>query len=304
MEKFIKKTKLKLTWPLHLMLIPAIISVVIFSYLPMVGIVIAFQDYFPSKGFFGSPWIGLEHFKYLTTLPDVAIVVRNTLIISILKICLTLFVALTVALLLNEVRGLFFKRITQTTLLFPYFISWVILGGIFIDIFSTKGAINNLIVTLFNLEKGIYFMGDPEWFRIIIIATHVWKEMGYSMVIFLAAITTIDPSLYESALIDGANRWKQTLYITIPSIAPMIILLLTLSLGGILNAGFDQIFVMYNSLVYETADIIDTYVYRLGLMSAQYSLATAVGLFKAVVGFILIVISYWLAGKFANYKIF
>lgn len=303
LRKLLNISKFNQTWQLHLMLFPAMIVIVIFSYIPMIGVVMAFQDFMPTKGFFGSEWVGLSHFKYLTKLPDVSIVVRNTLIIAIFKIVLTLLVALIFALLVNEVRNKFFYRATQTILLFPYFLSWVILGGIFIDILSRNGAINTILNNIIDVEP-IFFLGDPKWFRLIVIVSHIWKDMGYTMVIFLAAITAIDPSLYESAKIDGANKWQQTTHITLPGITPMIVLLATLALGGILNAGFDQIFVLYNPLVYETGDIIDTYVYRLGFISAQYSLATAVGLFKSIVGFFLIVLSYWLAGKYANYRIF
>lgn len=285
------------------MMVPGIALLLIFSYIPMVGIVIAFQDYLPGKGFFGSDWVGLNNFKYLFNLPDVGNVVRNTLFISLTKIVLTTLASIVVALMINEVRRKAFARISQTVLLFPYFLSWVILGGIFIDVFSTSGGINQIITSVTGGEP-VYFLGDKFYFLLIIILTHVWKEMGYSMIIYLAAMTSIDPQMYESAVIDGAGRWKQTLYITLPSIAPMIVLTLTLSMGNILSAGFDQIFVMYNTLVYDVADIVDTYVYRLGFQSAQYSLATAVGLMKSGVSMILIVTSYWAAGKFAGYRVF
>lgn len=301
-RRFMLRTKLKRTWPLHLMLWPVIALAIVFSYIPMVGIVIAFQDYLPTKGFFGSEWIGLENFTYLFRLPNVWQVVRNTLVISSGKIVFTLVTSLTFALLINELPERRFRRTTQSVLLFPYFVSWVVLAGIIIDLFAQNGIINNALEAL-NLEK-IQVLVNPDNFRYLIFGSHVWKDMGYSMVIFLAAITTIDPALYESAVIDGANRWQQMRSITLPSIIPMIVLLVTLALGGVLNAGFDQIFVLYSTPVYKTADIIDTYVYRLGFLSAQYSLATAVGILKSVVGFVLIIVSYWSAGKFAGYRIF
>ncbi|MDL2205977.1 ABC transporter permease subunit [Eubacteriales bacterium OttesenSCG-928-N13] len=301
-HRFLVRSKIKQTWPLHLLLLVPIVMVAIFNYGPMVGISIAFQDYMPTKGFFGSPWVGLEHFQYLMKLPDVPQVIKNTVVISFWKLVLTMFSSLLFALLINEVRNRHFKRFSQSVLLFPYFMSWVVLGGIIIDVFQQTGAVNKILTSI-GLEP-LSVLVDQGNFRYLLYGTNIWKDMGYNMVIFLAAISSIDPALYESAVIDGANRWQQTLHITLPSIAPMIVLLVTLALGGILNAGFDQIFVLYSTPVYQVADIIDTYVYRLGFLSAQYSLATAVGLFKSLVGFVLIIISYWMADRFAGYRIF
>jgi putative aldouronate transport system permease protein len=302
-EKFLKRIKFRTVWQLHVLLIPAVILVIIFSYVPMVGIVIAFQDFMPGRGFFGSPWVGLERFQYLFMLPDMFQVLRNTVLISVLKIITTLSFSLIMALLLNEVARQGFRRFTQTIFLFPYFLSWVILGGIFVDVFSMESGLNKFITFIFR-NQPIFFLGKGGWFRAVLVLTNMWKDMGYNMVIFLAALAGIDPSLYESATIDGANRVQQLFYITLPSITPMAALLGILAIGGILNAGFDQIFVMYNPLVYNVSDIIDTYVYRLGFVSAQYSLATAAGLFKSVIGFFLLLISYRLAEKYAGYRLF
>jgi putative aldouronate transport system permease protein len=302
-EEFLKKTKLRTVWQLHLLLLPAVVLVIIFSYIPMVGIVIAFQDFMPGKGFFGSPWVGLERFEYLFMLPDMFQVLQNTVLIAFLKIVTILSFSLIMALLLNEVAKDGFKRLTQTVFLFPFFLSWVILGGIFVDVFSMGSGLNKVISYVFNIDP-IFFLGKGAWFRAILILTNMWKDMGYNMVIFLAALAGIDPTLYESATIDGANRVQQLVHITLPSITPMITLLGILAIGGILNAGFDQIFVMYNPLVYGVSDIIDTYVYRLGFISAQYSLATAAGLFKSIIGFFLLLISYRLAEKYAGYRLF
>ena len=301
-QRFLIRIKLRQTWPLHLLLLMPMIMIAIFNYAPMIGITIAFQDYLPTKGFFGSPWVGLEHFQYLMKLPDVPQVIMNTLEISVWKLILTMTFSLVFALLINEVQSRTFKRTAQSMLLFPYFMSWVVLGGIVIDVFQQTGVVNRMLQEI-GFPAGS-FLVEKDTFRALIYGTHIWKDMGYNMVIFLAAISSIDPALYESATIDGANRWHQTLHITLPSIVPMIVLLLTLALGGILNAGFDQIFVLYSAPVYPVADILDTYVYRLGFLSAQYSLATAVGLFKSAVGLVLILISYWLADKFAGYRIF
>jgi putative aldouronate transport system permease protein len=296
------RLKLNRTWPLHLMLVPSIIIVLIFAYMPMFGIVIAFQDYNPTKGYLGSRWVGLDHFRYLFDLPDTWNVVRNTLVISVSKIAATLSFSVFFALLVNEARRSFLKRFVQSITVFPYFLSWVILGGILVDILSRSGAVN-LVIKSVGLEN-IFFLGDPDWFVVSVIISHVWKDFGYSSLIIFAAITTIDPTLYESAVMDGANRWKQTWHITLTSIRPVLILLLTLSLGDILNGGFDQIFNLYNPLVMNKGDIIDTYVYRLGLLNGQYSLATAVGLLKSIIALCLIVVSFRLAERYANYRIF
>ncbi len=297
-----KKLKLSYTWPLHLMLLPAVVLLGIFCYGPMVGLVIAFERFMPTKGFFGSPWVGLEHFKMLFEIKDIYIITRNTLIISISKIVTLYVFAIIFSLLLNEVKSNFFKKIARTTTFFPFFISWAVLGGMLISILSTEGGVVNNLLSIFGI-KPIYFMGNEYWFIVVLIISNIWKEFGYPMIIIFTAIIAVDLSLYEVADLDGANRWQKMWYVTLPCIKPTIVLLAVLSLGGILNAGFDQIFNLYNVLVMDTADIIDTYVYRIGLVGAQYSFATAVGLLKSLVGFVLIVISYWAADKFANYRV-
>ncbi|MNZ84218.1 putative multiple-sugar transport system permease YteP [compost metagenome] len=291
------------TWPLHVLLLPAVIIALIYNYLPMLGIVIAFQDYVPWLGFGGSDWVGLEHFNYLFTYPDSKQVILNTLIISAMKIVLHMIFPVIFALLLNEVRINWFKRSAQTLVYLPHFLSWVILGGIFVDILSIRGGIVNRFLGLFGIEP-IFFLANGDWFRITVVVSDIWKDFGFSAIIFLAALAGVNPSLYEAAEIDGANRWKQVLHITLPSITPIFIVVVTLSLGRVLDAGFDQIFNLYNPLVYSKGDIIDTFVYRVGLQGSQFSFATAVGLFKSVIGFVLIVISYRMAYKWANYRIF
>ncbi|KJE28003.1 binding--dependent transport system inner membrane component family protein [Geobacillus kaustophilus] len=291
------------TWQLHVMLLPALIIVLIFQYVPMLGLVMAFQDYEPWLGFLHSPWVGLEHFKTMFEYEDARQVIWNTLVISTLKIIFNLGVPLAFALLLNEVYVMKFKRTVQTIVYLPHFLSWVILGGILIDMLSPEGGIVNRFLSVFGVEP-IFFLGDNDWFRTVVVVTDVWKECGFNTIVFLAALTSINPSLYEAAIVDGANRWQQTIYITLPSMLPIIIVVGTLSLGNILNAGFDQILNLYNPLVYKTGDIIDTYVYRVGLLNGDFSYATAVGLFKSVISFILVVTGYRLAYKYANYKIF
>lgn len=299
--KFLIRSKLGRTWPLHLMLLGPVVLLAIFRYLPMVGISIAFQDFYPRRGFFGSDFVGLEHFRTVFNMPGMMQILYNTLFMSVGKILFTLFASVICALLANEVRVRLFKRTIETVLLFPYFISWVILAGIFVDVFALTGGIN-MFLGLFGLEP-IFFLGTPWMFPWLIIFTHVWREMGYSMVIYTAAITSIDPALYEAASIDGANKWQQALRVTLPSIMPMVMLMTILSLGGILNAGFDQVYNMYNPMVYSTGEIIDTFVYMMGIRQAQYSMATVVGLFKSVVSCVLILLSYKLADKVAGYRV-
>ncbi|MGN0994469.1 MAG: ABC transporter permease [Butyricicoccus sp.] len=278
------------------------ILVFIFMYVPLTGIIIAFKDFYPGLGIWGSPWVGLENFKYMMSLPDIGQIMWNTFFIAVLKIIVNFPIPIIVALLLNEVRCKFFKRFTQTVIYLPYFISWVILSGIIIDMFSVSGIVNQFL-GLFGIDPK-FFLGDNNYFVGLLVGTDVWKNFGYGTVVYLAAITGIDESLYESAVIDGASRFKQTIYITIPSIAPIIMLMLILSLGNVLNAGFDQIFNLYSAPVYETADIIDTFVYRISMVEANYSLGTAVGLLKSVVSFALIAFSYFLANRYTDYTIF
>lgn len=291
------------TWPLHAMLLPGVVLLIVFHYLPMGGIVMAFQDFKPWTGFFGSPWVGLDHFRFMFERPDSKQVIWNTVVISLLRWFFGLLAPFLFALLLNEIRMIAFKRTVQTIVYLPHFLSWVILGGILIDLLSTDGGLVNRALGLFGIEP-VFFLGDGDWFRVTIVVSDVWKEFGFGAIIFLAALTGIHPSLYEAALIDGAGRWKQTLYITIPSLMPIVIVVATLTLGTILNTGFDQIFNLYNPLVYDKGDVIDTFVYRVAILSGEMSFGTAVGLIKSVIGFALIVIGYGLAYRFAGYRIF
>ncbi len=291
------------TWPFHVLLLPALLLVFVFNYVPLFGAVIAFQDYEPWLGIKGSPWVGLEHFRYLFTYPDGKQIIWNTLIISSFKLIVNLIVPIVFALLLNEVRKTVFKRFVQTFVYLPHFLSWVILGGILIDILSTEGGGVNRLLNSLGLPS-IFFLGDGRWFRFTVVISDVWKEFGFSAIIFLATLVGINPALYEAAEIDGATRWQQVRLISIPLMMPIVIVVATLSLGRILDAGFDQILNIYNPLVYSHGDIIDTFVYREGLNNGQFSFGTAVGLFKSAIGFILIVISYRMAFKLANYRIF
>ena len=265
-------------------------------------LVMAFQDFTPLKSFTGSDWVGLQNFKDMLALPTFWSVVRNTLAISVSKIILRLLVPLVIAILLNEVMSNRFKRVAQTVFFLPYFLSWAVMGGILRSLFEYDGMVNGLLQSL-GLER-IMFLGSNTWFPLIVIVSDVWKDMGYNMIIFLAAITNVDPALNESAALDGANRWQQIWHITLPTIRPIVVMLLVLSLGSVLSAGMEQILLLYNPMVYESADIIDTLVYRLGLVNHQWSLSAAVGMMKSAISFILVVISYRIATKHFDYQEF
>ncbi|QNK60968.1 sugar ABC transporter permease [Paenibacillus sp. PAMC21692] len=291
------------TWPLHILLLPALLLVILFNYLPMGGLIIAFQDYKPWTGFVNSPWVGWDNFRLLLDRPDSIQVIRNTAIIAVSKLMFSLVASVLFALLLNEVRQRFFKKAVQTVVYLPHFISWVVLSGVLIDILAVKGVVNGLLHRIFGIDP-VLFLSNGEWFRITVVLSDIWKEFGFGTIVFLAALSGINPSLYEAAEMDGASRLKMTLHITLPGILPMIIVVFTLSLGNVLNAGFDQIYNLITPLVYGKGDIIDTFVYRTGILGGQMSFATAVGLFKSAIGFVLIVISYRLAYKYARYTIF
>ena len=286
----------------HLMLLLPAVLVFIYHYIPMAGIVIAFMDFKPALGLTGSRFIGLEHFKTLFNNPQFSQALSNTIVIAFWKIVFGLVVPVTFALLLNEIRNTFFKRVAQTIVYLPHFISWVLMSGIIIDFLASNGAVNQLL-SQFGIDP-ILFLLDNKWFKKILIITDIWKSFGWGTIIYMAALTGIDMNLYEAAAIDGAGRWKQTLHITIPGIMSTVVLKMTLSLGDVLNAGFDQVYNLMSPVTMESGDILDTLIYRLGMQSANFGLSTAVGLFKSLVGAVFIVASYKLAHKFTGYKVF
>ena len=289
-------------WPLYVMLIPSIVLAIIFCYIPMGGLIMAFQDYKPWLGFTGSQFVGLRNFQQIFMFKESYQAILNTLIIAISKIICGLVVPIVVALLLNEVKHVGLSKGIQTLVYLPHFLSWVTVAGMLRDVLGLDGIVNGFLQSI-GIEP-IFFLGEAGIFRQLIVVSDVWKEFGFGMIVYLAAITNIDQSLYEAAEMDGANRWKQTLHITIPSILPMIIVMATLSLGNVLNAGFDQIYNLYSPLTYSTGDVIDTYVYRQSLINGQYSFGTAVGLFKSGVSLLLTAVGYKSAYKFAGYRIF
>ncbi len=286
----------------YFMLVPGFVWLVLFSIIPMFGVVMAFQNFNPVDGILKSEFVGLDNFRYMFQMSDTKQVFINTIIIAVGKLIGNLFVPLIFALLLNElcIKKLF--RPIQTIVYLPYFLSWVILSKIILNIFGYTGPINHFL-QYFGVDA-INFFGRADLFRPLVIGTDIWKGFGYNAVIYLAALLGIDPTLYEAAAVDGSGRFSRLWHITLPGIKTTIALLAILSLGNVLHAGFEQIFNLYNPLVYSTGDILDTWVYRAGLLNLQFSLATAVGLLKSVVSLILIALGYRLADKFAGYKIF
>lgn len=289
--------------PFHIMLLPAVVITIIFKYVPFAGITMAFEDYTPLRGLFDQKWVGLDNFRYLFSLPGFGSVIWNTVFIAVMKMIGNLILPVAVALLLNEVRAKRYKKTVQTVLYLPHFISWAALAGIFIDILSPSGGMVNNLLNSIGLKE-VFFLGNADIFPYTMAFTDVWKELGWGMIVYLAAITGIDPTYYEAARMDGAGRLKQIWHVTIPSILPMILLMMVLSVGNVLQAGFEQVFNLYSPQVYATGDIIDTYVYRIGVIEAKFDLATAVGLFKSAISFVLIMVGYKMADKLAGYKVF
>lgn len=296
------KQEIQHNWQLYVMVLPSIALAIIFCYVPMGGLIMAFQNYKPWLGIFRSEFVGMENFRQIFEFQESYQAIINTVIIAVSKIILGLIVPVIMALLLNEVKNVGLKKGIQTLVYLPHFLSWVTVAGMLRDIMGLDGIVNMFLQKLG--VAPIFFLGEAGMFRQIVVISDLWKGFGFGMIVYLAAISNIDQGLYEAAEVDGANRWRQTLHITLPGITPMIIVMATLSLGNVLNAGFDQIFNLYSPLTYGTGDIIDTYVYRQSLINGQYSFGTAVGLFKSTIGLFLTVISYKIAHKFAGYKIF
>lgn len=272
---------------LLLMMVPAMVYYGIFHYAPMYGVLLAFKDYKLTEGIIGSPWAGWKHFETIFSDGYFYTILKNTLLISLYKLIFGFPIPILFALLMSEIASAKFKKLVQTVSYLPHFMSWVVLGGIFFTIFSLEGPVNS-IVKLFGGDS-VLFLADDRYFRTILVTTSIYQGFGWGSIIYFAAITNIDPQLHEAAIMDGAGRFQRMFRISIPMLAPVIAIMLILSMSGILDAGFDQIFNMYNVKVYNVADIIDTYVYRKGLLEMNYSYATAVGLFKSAVALVLIV---------------
>ena len=286
----------------YLMTVPGLIFVILFSYVPMFGIVMAFQDYIPAKGILESKFAGMENFAYMFSMPESFRIFRNTLCIALGKIVFGTLAAIIFSILLNEIRIKLFKKTVQTIVYLPHFISWVILASVIKNMLNVDGSVNHILMQMG--AESINFLGDNTYFPLMLIFTDVWKEFGYNSIVYLAALTSIDPGLYEAATIDGASWWQRVVHVTLPGILPIIFLMSAMNLSNILNAGFDQVYNLVTPIVYESGDILDTWIYRIGLISRQYSLGTAVGLLKSVVGLILMLGANEMAKRYTDRKIF
>ena len=283
---------------LYLLLLPGIVFLIIFRYIPIFGNVIAFMDYNPYDAA-QTTWVGLKHFQDLLTRPQFLQVFGNTLYISILKMVCGFPIPIILALMMNEMKNLKFKKVAQTLLYLPNFISWVVLAGLIMNMLDPDTGLVTGIINSITGEQ-VQVLTDTRYFVPMLIVTDIYKGAGWGTIIYFAALSGVDPQLYEAAEIDGARKWKQLLHITLPSITPTIVVMLILSCNNIVNAGFDQIFMLYTALVYSVADIIDTYVYRIGIQNADYSFSTAAGLFKSVIAFVMILIVNTVAKKTGN----
>jgi putative aldouronate transport system permease protein len=286
------------------MLFPCVVLLLIYSYLPLYGLIIAFQRFIPSRGLFGEQiWVGLKNFQYLFYMPEFSNALRNTFVIAFFKLTLTMLTSVLFAVLINELRSNSVKRLVQTIVYLPHFVSWVILASVFIDILSPSEGIVNNFIKVFGGEP-IFFLGSNKWFQPMMVFTDIWKEFGFGTIVYLAAITSIDPGLYEAAIIDGANKFQQIIHITLPGILAILVLMALLNIGAILSGNFDQIVNLYSPQVYRTGDILETLVYRVGLIDYNFSLATALGFFKSIVSLVLVGTAYYVAYKLTDYRIF
>ena len=275
---------------LYLLVLPCLIYFAVFHYAPMYGLIIAFKDFRFSLGIMDSPWVGLDNFRHLFGLSDFYRVLLNSIILSVMRLIITFPIPILLSLALNEIPFLKYKRVTQTMVYLPYFISWVVIGGILVTLLSPSWGIINSFISSFGGEP-IFFLGSSRYFRGIAIVSHVWKNAGWDTIIYLAAVTSINPELYEAATIDGASRLQRIRYITIPGIKPTIVILLLLSIGHLMNNGFEQIYMLQNAANLQVSEVFETYTYKLGLINGRFSFATTVGFFSSVVGFILLVLA-------------
>ncbi|MCU6798123.1 sugar ABC transporter permease [Paenibacillus sp. FSL H7-0331] len=281
---------------LYLLMLPGLVFFILFKYVPMWGIVIAFQDYSPYLGVVQSKWVGFEHFNRLFSNPDFVKLLRNTTMISLMSLLFFFPMPIIFSLLLNEVRNVVFKRILQSIVYLPHFLSWVIIAGITFLLFSQTSGIVNLLLASYGEDK-VDFLTNSDMFWWLLTAQSIWKDTGWGTIIFLAAIAGVDPQQFEAAKIDGANRLRQVWHITLPAIRSVILILLILRLGHVMDVGFEQVFLMMNGAVSEVADVFETYVYRMGIQSGQFSYSTAVGLFKSVIGLVLVIVSNRIAKR-------
>jgi len=281
---------------LYILMIPGILYYIIYKYAPMYGLIIAFKDYNMGLGMLESPWVGLKHFSYIFSLSDFYAILNNTIIINFYNLIIGFPMPIILALMLNELKNYTFKRTIQTVIYFPHFLSWVIFGGLIIQLLAPNDGLVNQIIKYFGGEP-VFFMSKSEYFRIIVALSSMIKEAGWGAIIYLAALSGIDVEQYEAAIIDGANQFQKLIYITIPGITNTIIIMLILKVGYLLDVGFEQIYVMYNPSVYDVGDVISTYIYRMGLQQMNFSITTAIGLFQSAVGFALLIVTNRIAKK-------
>ena len=286
-EPATRRVRMKPSIMLLLIAAPGILHFIIFRYIPLLGNIIVFQNYNVFRGFLGSPWAGLEHFRRMFTYPEFYQILRNTLLISLYSVVFGFPAPLILSLLFNELRGKAFPRVIQTILYLPHFISWVIIGGIFLELLSRTGVVNQFLA-LFGWTP-VNFVTEPDYFRGVLVGVGIWRSVGWGMIIYLAAISGVDPNLYEAAFVDGAGRWRQMWHVTLPSILPAIVTLLLLRIGQLLESNVEQVLVFLNPLVRDVGEVINTYVYRVGLLGAQFSYTTAIGIFKSLVGLTMVV---------------
>lgn len=300
----IKRNKILLQYVKHkalvFMFIPGLIYYLVFHYLPMYGLIICFKDYKIMDGIWGSQWVGLAHFKEILGNSEFWVVFKNTLILSGLRIITNFPAPIILALLLNEVRNIHFKKIIQTVTYMPHFLSWVVLAGVVINFLSPSIGPVNMILKALGFDP-IYFVANKHWFRTVLIVSDIWKGVGWGTIVYLAALTGVDPQLYEAAVLDGAGKFKQTIHITLPSISNVIVIMFIFAIGKLLNDDFDQVFNLYNPAVYSVADVISTYSYRAGLVNMQYSYSATIGLFKNLISFALIILTNQISRKFSDY---
>ncbi|TBL69370.1 ABC transporter permease [Paenibacillus thalictri] len=283
-------------WPLYLISIPGLLYFMVFKYIPLSGSIIAFQDYNIFKGISDSPWVGFAHFERMFAYDEFLIILKNTLLIGIYDLIFAFPIPIVLAILLNEIRIHVYKRIMQTVIYMPHFLSWVIVGGMIVSMLSPTNGVVNHVLGWFHIEP-IYFLGENTYIRSLLIGSGIWKDSGWGTIIYLAAIAGINPDLYEAADLDGAGKFRQVISITIPSILPVIVILFLLHIGRFMDFGFERVFVFLNSLNSENGEILDTYVYRAGLIDRQYSYTTAIGIFKSLVGLVMIMIGNILSKK-------
>ncbi len=288
---------------LYMLLIPGMTFILIFHYFPLYGLSIAFKDYNIFKGIWDSDWIGLENFRDIFSKPQFLVVVKNTLIINFYKLFINFPMPIIVAILINEINNRWVRRTTQTIIYFPFFLSWVVVAGIVVNLLSPSTGVINLVLSNLGFER-INFLATKEYFRGILVLSDLWKILGWHSIIYLTALTGVDPQLYEAAKIDGAGKLSSIWHITLPAILPTISVLLLLRIGNMMNMDFEQVFLLYNPLVYEVGDVIETYIYRIGLVEAQYDIAAAVGIFKSFIGLSLLMIANFATKKLTGRGLF